>query len=138
MAGNAQDRGPRALKADINVTPLVDVVLVLLIIFMVITPLIRQSHPVQLPAARAGAPASAKVESLVLTIGADQKLWLGDEALAVAQLGPALSARHGRAALLIKADSSLSMRELRPLLSQIKAAGLSQIAFAVAPKQGAR
>lgn len=138
MAGTVQDRGPRALKADINVTPLVDVVLVLLIIFMVITPLIRKSHALQLPAAQTSAPASSKVEPLVLTIGADQKLWLGEEALSVGQLGPALSARHGTAALLIKADVSLSMRELRPLLAQIKAAGLHQIAFAVAPAQGAR
>ena len=138
MAGNVQDRGPRALKADINVTPLVDVVLVLLIIFMVITPLIRQSHPVQLPAAHAGAPASNKVEPLVLTIGADQKLWLGEQALAAGQLGSALAARRGHAALLIKADSTLSMRELRPLLGQIKAAGLHQIAFAVTPRPGAR
>ena len=131
-------RGSRALKADINVTPLVDVVLVLLIIFMVITPLIRSSHVLSLPAASTGAPTSAKIEPLVLTIAADKALWLGEESVAATRLGKALTERGGTPALLIKADASLSMRELRPLLGQIKAAGLHQIAFAVTPKQGAR
>ena len=126
------------IKADINVTPLVDVVLVLLIIFMVITPLIRSSHEVQLPAARTGAASSAKVEPLVLTIAADMQLWLGEDSIAATRLAKSLIERGGAPTLLIKADSALSMRELRPLLGQIKAAGLHQIAFAVAPKPGAR
>ena len=138
MAGNVQDRGSRALKADINVTPLVDVVLVLLIIFMVITPLIRKSQALLLPAAQTGGPASSKGEPLVLSIGADHKLWLGEQALVAEQLGEALSSRGAKASLLIKADASLSMRELRPLLGQIKAAGLHQIAFAVTPMRGTR
>ena len=46
MAGTVQDRGPRALKADINVTPLVDVVLVLLIIFLVKANELKNKIPV--------------------------------------------------------------------------------------------
>lgn len=138
MAGFVRQRAARGLKAEINVTPLVDVVLVLLIIFMVITPLIRASHAVQLPAARTGAPGSAQLEPLVLTIAADQQLWLGHDVLSVSQLTAALSARRPRGNLLIKADSALSMRELRPVLAQIKGAGVHQIAFVVTPSAGAQ
>jgi biopolymer transport protein ExbD len=141
MVGISTGRASRALRADINVTPLVDVVLVLLIIFMVITPLLRASHALQLPAARAGLQSASAREPLVLSVAADGGLWLQDKPVPNAQLGAMLAARQARhdpTALLIRADVSLSMRDLRPLLRQIKAAGLHQIAFAVAPGQGAR
>ena len=119
------------MRADINVTPLVDVVLVLLIIFMVITPLLRASRALQLPAAQAGV-ASPASEPLVLSVTADHKLWLANEPLPEQQLVAALSGRQAQP-LLIRADAALSMRELRPLLRLIKTAGLHQIAFAVTP-----
>jgi biopolymer transport protein TolR len=62
--------------ADINVTPLVDVMLVLLIIFMVTAPLIQQGVEVNLPDARAK-PVKAEEQKLVLSIKADRSLWLG-------------------------------------------------------------
>jgi biopolymer transport protein TolR len=124
------DRG-RSLRAEINVTPLVDVVLVLLIIFMVVTPLLVRGKTVQLPAAASARPAPDSVGSIVLTITADRQLWLETRALTEPELATELAARPGRQ-LLIKADRSLSMRELRPLLRCIKAAGVEQIGFAVA------
>ena len=138
MGAMATGSGRKGLRADINVTPLVDVVLVLLIIFMVITPLLRASHVVQLPAARTAARGSAVREPVVLTIAADRSLWLQDEPLPDGELAALLSAGAEKPSLLIRADSALSMRDLRPLLRKIKDAGLHQIAFAVAPKQGAR
>ena len=132
MAGFSADRGQRSLRAEINVTPLVDVVLVLLIIFMVITPLLERGKPVKLPAASSAARAST-AETLVLTITADKRLYLEDRAVPDMGLAEVLSDRAGAGAgqLLIKADASLSMAELRPVLRRIKAAGLAQIAFAV-------
>jgi biopolymer transport protein TolR len=142
MAGGTADRGPRSLKADINVTPLVDVVLVLLIIFMVITPLLQRGKSLQLPAASAGERAQETIETIVLSITADKQLWLETRAVAETDLPAALSARSASARgrqLLIKADASLSMRDLRPVLRCIKAAGLEQIAFAVAqPREAAQ
>ena len=66
----------RQTLTEINVTPLVDVMLVLLIIFMVTAPLIQQGVEVKLPDARAK-PVAAEEQKLVLSIKADRSLWLG-------------------------------------------------------------
>jgi biopolymer transport protein TolR len=66
----------RQTLSEINVTPLVDVMLVLLIIFMVTAPLIQQGVEVNLPDARAK-PVKAEEQKLVLSIKADRSLWLG-------------------------------------------------------------
>ena len=66
----------RTTLADINVTPLVDVMLVLLIIFMVTAPLIQQGVEVKLPEARAQ-PVKSEEEKLVLSVKADRSIWLG-------------------------------------------------------------
>jgi len=66
----------RQSLSEINVTPLVDVMLVLLIIFMVTAPLIQQGVEVSLPEARAK-PVEAQEQKLVLSIKADRSLWLG-------------------------------------------------------------
>ena len=75
MAASAGGSGRQALT-EINVTPLVDVMLVLLIIFMVTAPLIQQGVEVNLPEARAKA-VDAEEQKLVLSIKADKTLWLG-------------------------------------------------------------
>jgi len=66
----------RQTLAEINVTPLVDVMLVLLIIFMVTAPLIQQGVEVNLPDARAQ-PVKSQEEKLVLSLKADRTIWLG-------------------------------------------------------------
>jgi len=68
--------GGRQTLTEINVTPLVDVMLVLLIIFMVTAPLIQQGVEVNLPDARAK-PVKAEEQKLVLSVKADRTLWLG-------------------------------------------------------------
>ncbi len=75
MAFSSGGSGRQTL-ADINVTPLVDVMLVLLIIFMVTAPLIQQGVEVKLPEARAQ-PVKAEEEKLVLSVKADKSIWLG-------------------------------------------------------------
>jgi biopolymer transport protein TolR len=75
MAASAGGSGRQTLT-EINVTPLVDVMLVLLIIFMVTAPLIQQGVEVNLPEARAKA-VEAEEQKLVLSIKADKSLYLG-------------------------------------------------------------
>ncbi len=66
----------RQTLTEINVTPLVDVMLVLLIIFMVTAPLIQQGVEVKLPEAKAE-PVKAEEEKLILSVKADKSIWLG-------------------------------------------------------------
>jgi biopolymer transport protein TolR len=68
----------RQTLTEINVTPLVDVMLVLLIIFMVTAPLIQQGVEVKLPDAKAQ-PVKAEEQKLVLSVKADRSLWLGTD-----------------------------------------------------------
>jgi len=68
----------RQTLTEINVTPLVDVMLVLLIIFMVTAPLIQQGVEVKLPDARAQ-PVKAQEQKLVLSVKADRSIWLGTD-----------------------------------------------------------
>lgn len=135
MAGSIGNRGHGALKADINVTPLVDVVLVLLIIFMVVTPLLTRGKDVQLPVAVAVDREQESQDALVITLTADKQLYLETERISEADLKEVLGARlaptSGRE-VLIKADSSLTVRDLRPLLQRVKLMGIRQIAFGVA------
>jgi biopolymer transport protein TolR len=78
-----------SLMAEINVTPLVDVMLVLLIIFMVTAPLMQEQIPVQLPKAKAG-PGEQSNESVMLTIKKDGALYLGKKNVTLVELGDQL------------------------------------------------
>ena len=76
LGGGNGAKGCRRIISDINVTPLVDIMLVLLIIFMVTAPLIQQGVEMNLPDARAK-PVKAEEQKLVLSIKGDRTLWLG-------------------------------------------------------------
>ncbi len=134
MAGSPRNDRHGGLKADINVTPLVDVVLVLLIIFIVVTPMLTRGKNVQLPVAVAASAEPETRDPIVLTVTEDKRIWLDNLNLQEAQLLPELKkmllTNRGRE-LLIKADSSISVRELRPLLQKVKSAGVRRLSFAV-------
>jgi biopolymer transport protein TolR len=133
----AQDK----LKADINVTPLVDVVLVLLIIFMVVTPMLTRGREVELPVAQAADAEHDTIDAVVLTVAADRSLWLENKKISPSTLAQQLKARlSGRPeqAVLIKADATVTVKDLRPLLQKLKLAHVTQIAFAVLEKRGSR
>jgi biopolymer transport protein TolR len=132
MAFGGKEKG--GLKAEINVTPLVDVVLVLLIIFMVVTPMLTRGRNVQLPVASTPDPEEGITDSIVLTITADRLLWVENKKVKPEELVQHIKAeraqRPGRE-VLIKADSAVTMKDLRPLLSKLKDEKVTDISFAV-------
>jgi biopolymer transport protein ExbD len=117
------------LKAEINVTPLVDVVLVLLVIFMVVTPLLKQEVPVELPIAESSETV-ADPGQLTLTIGANGAPRLDgrevpSEAL-VDELRRIYDARVDKT-IFLEADRSVSYGQVVDVMDDCRAAGVTHI-----------
>jgi biopolymer transport protein ExbD len=132
------DRQPGAITG-INVTPLVDITLVLLIIFMVTAKLIvrREALNVELPPAAAGAPEEPEVFSVVLTAQGDVQID-GARPVSDASLrAQAAAARARRPDLraVIKADGSVPHRRVIRVLDLLQQAGVSRIGFGVEPQR---
>jgi biopolymer transport protein TolR len=117
--------------SDINMTPLIDVMLVLLVIFMITAPLMTSSLRLDLPQSAAATPSDAP-ESLAVTLTADGRLHLGDEPLADAAFDARLrEAARGRPGLEVqlRADQSVPYGQVAALIGRLQAAGLNRIAF---------
>ena len=126
--------GGGGLKSEINVTPLVDVVLVLLIIFMVVTPMLQRGKDVQLPKAAAAGQDEAARDPLVISVTAQRELFLEREPLAEPALEVALRAalvRHPGRKVLLKGDTSLDFQDIRRVLSLARKAGARGVALGV-------
>jgi biopolymer transport protein TolR len=76
----SMDVGSKSVRSDINVTPLVDVVLVLLIIFMVITPMLQRGKPVTLPEAKHVSTLGKGGDPILLSVTKDGRVWLDGDA----------------------------------------------------------
>jgi biopolymer transport protein ExbD len=123
------------IKADINVTPLVDVVLVLLIIFMVITPMLQRGKDVQLPQAQKTEQQQRKdADPIILSVTPDGQLYLENEVLpkdrAVSDLGRLFASKPGRKVLL-KGDKSLKVKAVREVMNLARTAGAKGVALGV-------
>lgn len=124
---------------EINVTPFIDVMLVLLIIFMVAAPLATVSVPVQLPASSAQAT-QAERAPVYVTVQADLSLRVGEQAVSHEELAAALrSATHGDAAqrIYLRADRRVPYGDLMAALDALRSAGYLKVAL-VGLEQGAR
>ena len=132
--------GPgRQTLAEINVTPLVDVMLVLLIIFMVTAPLIQQGVEVNLPEARAQ-PVKAQEEKLVLSLKADRTIWLGagdaPARLALDDLEERLRANarlRQEKELYLMADRSLPYGFVVEVMAAVQRAGVTNLGMITNP-----
>ena len=127
-------RGRRAPMADINVTPLVDVMLVLLIIFMVTAPLLTAGVPVNLPESRAKA-LDQEQEPVQVAIDDAGRIFVNDNELTEAQLPDALAeiARANQAgeppAILVRADRTTNYGKFMSVMGELNRAGLNRVSL---------
>jgi biopolymer transport protein TolR len=137
--GGSSRRGRRGnrkgLNAEINVTPLVDVMLVLLIVFMVAAPLMTVSVPVDLPKASA-TPTPAPTEPTFITVQADKTVYLGEEKMPIDQLLSKLesTAKAGKEErLMVRADAALTYGNIMEVLGLLNGAGYTKVGLATLP-----
>lgn len=117
------------LQAEINITPLVDVVLVLLVIFMVVTPLLKQEIPLELPISD-NSRSAQDLAQLTLTLASDGGVFLNGQPLLretlVTQL-QALYAARTEKTIFLEADRHLSYGDVVNVMDDCKAAGVTAI-----------
>lgn len=120
--------------SDINVTPFVDVMLVLLVIFMVTAPMFSQGLPVNLP--EAAAPSLVSEKPLVISISRQQEIFLGDREVALKDLKAALagvSQGAQKLEVLLKSDQSVPYGLVVKVMSILKEAGVEKLGIVTAP-----
>ena len=136
--GSAPSRGGRGRRrapmAEINVTPLVDVMLVLLIIFMVTAPLLVAGVPIDLPESRAGA-LDQKAEPVQVAIDADGKITIDDAIVAEAALPAKFATIAAQPApaegrrIYLRADRGLDYGRVMKVMGELNRAGLNRVAL---------
>ncbi|HSN55764.1 MAG TPA: ExbD/TolR family protein [Candidatus Sulfomarinibacteraceae bacterium] len=122
--------------AEINVTPLVDVMLVLLIIFIITAPMLVQGLKVNLPKQDAPAIATESDEPLVLTLNTDQIIYLGDEPIHLELLADRLGAALGGQPrpVYVKADQDLPYGFVVKVLAVLDKVGVEQVGMVTQPE----
>jgi biopolymer transport protein TolR len=134
MGGGNRGQG-RVTMSEINVTPMVDVMLVLLIIFMVTAPLIQQGVKVNLPEAKA-APVEAAEKKLVLSIDAGRRVFIGDAEVALEELEQKLAANAKAQAekeVYLHADRDVPYGVVVEVMAAAQRAGVTNVGMITDP-----
>ena len=141
MAGGVQAparRGhQRGSLADINVTPLVDVVLVLLIIFMVTAPMMQRGVDVQLP--RAESATGQEEQRIIVTIDRTNRIYLNETSMPLNELEQHLSAvasGYKDPFVYLRADESVAYGRVMTVMDRIKKAGIERVGLVTEPGPG--
>ena len=139
--GGRRRGGARAPMADINVTPLVDVMLVLLVIFMVTAPLLKAGVPLDLPDSRAR-PLDQTPRQVTISMDHAGKVFLDDAELAPGELADRVSALppgpDGKPPLIVlRADRSLDYGRVVGLMGELNHAGITAISLVTLAGQAA-
>jgi biopolymer transport protein TolR len=128
------------VKSDINVTPLCDVMLVLLIIMMIVAPLLQQGVSVQLPQASNTTDKPETQDQTVVAISASKELYLNAKPVAEAELATKITeAMEAKAekVVLIKADEEVEYSAVMAAMDQLRQAGIEDIGLITERKKGA-
>lgn len=127
------------VKSDINVTPLVDVCLVMLIIFMVVTPMLQKGVDVQLPETRQPEKMPEGQKQLTISIKQDGNVFVGQNWVPNDNLENALAQIYTETPdkdVVIKGDRRLKYREVRRLMQLVNEAGFSRVGVVTEKLQG--
>lgn len=126
------------LNADINVTPLVDVCLVLLIIFMVVTPMLQKGVPVNLPVTEDPEKTPDTEKQLQISVKADGSVYLGPNVVRKDQVESALKDIHERTPdreIAVKGDRLVKYGEVLDVLKALREVGFNDVGLVAQPKK---
>ena len=138
--GGFNDNGHQAPMAEINVTPMVDVMLVLLVIFIITAPLFTHAVKLELPTA-SSAPAPEKPETITLSINAEGKLFWNNNSVSLDELGTRFataSQKKPQPELQLRADKSTRYEVIAQVMSAAQTNGMTKIGFVTNPKDVSR
>jgi len=132
-----EEQGGGAIS-NINVTPLVDVMLVLLVIFMVTAPILQQGVTINLPKVKAAA-LTGEEQELVVAVNRNGQVYLNDTLITLPELGPKLQAilklRPDRQVFL-RADQSVRYGDVMRVIATVKGAGVERLGMVTEPPPG--
>jgi biopolymer transport protein TolR len=126
--------------SQINVTPLVDVMLVLLIIFMVTAPILQQGVSIDLPKVAAG-PLTGQEEQLVVNVATGGRVYLNDTAMSLAELTEklrAIAAARPDRQLYVRADQAVPYGQVMQVMGAVRDAGLTRVGLVTEPPRERR
>jgi biopolymer transport protein TolR len=132
MAFGAGGGSPDEVKGDINVTPLVDVCLVLLIIFMVVTPMLQQGVDVQLPGGPHAEKKPGDQTDLIISVKADGSVFVGQNWIPDKNLATFLRAEHQKdpaRTVMLKADKRINFGKVREVMRAANEAEFTSVAI---------
>jgi len=142
--GRRRRRGRHVPMSEINVTPFVDVMLVLLIIFMVAAPLLTAGVPLELPQAKGNQLESQNKEPLVVSVTKEGAVFLGQEdktPIRIDELGPKLQAVAGARGgvdepIFVRGDRSAEYGAVARVMARIKDAGFKKLSLVTEVESG--
>lgn len=137
MAFTTNNGRTQTSLADINITPLVDVVLVLLVIFMITAPVLQSGIEVAVPKTRTVKEITE--QRVVVTIDRDQQVFLGDKPVNVHELPQTLQASMGPSTqkiIYLRADERVPFGAFASVMDAVKQAGITNISIVTRPVDG--
>ncbi len=140
MGMGSNRSGGRTTMSEINITPMVDVMLVLLIIFMVTTPLIQQGVKVNLPQTKAAAVESDE-KKVVLSIDANKKVFIGEVEISLAELEEKLKSNaklQNEKELFLHADRDLPYGIVVDVMATAQRCGITNVGMITDPASGGK
>lgn len=137
--GRRGRRGKRPVMSEINVTPMVDVMLVLLIIFMVAAPLLQVGVPVELPESRGKQLSAKKQDPLIITVQTNGDIYIGETKVALDEIAAKLKgiAKNGYDdTIFVKGDKGANYGAVLRVMGRIVEGGFTKVSFVSELEQG--